>query len=322
MFNFRKTDHLYPAKERQAAMIGETEQRFASFGETRRRSPRRGRRARAARWTGGLAAVVAAGLLAAAPAGAQAPPRDARVFVHSAKSGELSGGRLTLHGVRARATWTHNSGRFGVMAVKRMHRLLFPRAKLAATGTLHVAGHRGGDELIFKLSKPRYNQARRTVSYKAKRLNNKPLPSRVARAAGIASARKFSAASLTIVPAAQGGSNACLTGVINQTTLTLTLSDPGHSAWLAPPPGSIPSPNPGGTSWNAEFASDGTCSSSVAYELQLGSVPVKLTFKQTADKNDRSGFSYSCTSSVSSVKCTLNGADPLFGLVSWTLTVD
>jgi hypothetical protein len=43
--------------------------------------------------------VAAAGLLAAVPAGAQTLPRDATVFVHSAKSGELGGGRLTLHGV-------------------------------------------------------------------------------------------------------------------------------------------------------------------------------------------------------------------------------
>jgi hypothetical protein len=148
-------------------------------------------------WTAGLAAVAAAGLLAAAPAGAQAPPRGATVFVHSAKSGKLGGGRLTLHGVRPRVTWAHGSGRYGVMPVKRLHRQLFPRAKLAATGTLHVAGHRGGDEPIFKLSKPRYNRARRTVSYKAKRLNNKPLASRAAGAAG--AARRFGAASLSMV---------------------------------------------------------------------------------------------------------------------------
>ena len=47
-----------------------------------------------------------------------------------------------------------------------------------ATGTLHVAGHRGGDELTFKLSRPRYNAARRTVSYKIRRLGDGHLPSR------------------------------------------------------------------------------------------------------------------------------------------------
>jgi hypothetical protein len=67
----------------------------------------------------GLAVIAAAGLFAATPAGAQAPRES--VYVHSAARGELGGGRLTLHGVNRRVTWTHNSGRFGVMAVRRMH---------------------------------------------------------------------------------------------------------------------------------------------------------------------------------------------------------
>ena len=92
---------------------------------------RRGRRVAVA----GLALISAAGLLAAAPAGAQAPPREA-AFVHSATGGELGGGRLTLHGVNRRVSWAHNSGRFGVMAVKRMHRMLFAPRIPAATGTL------------------------------------------------------------------------------------------------------------------------------------------------------------------------------------------
>ena len=59
----------------------------------------------------------------------------------------------------------------------------FPPKPATATGTLHVAGHHGGDELTFKLSRPRYNAARRTVSYKIKRLGNGRLPSRAAQAA-------------------------------------------------------------------------------------------------------------------------------------------
>jgi hypothetical protein len=149
------------------------------------------------RWPGAVVlAAAAAGLLVAAPAGAQAPPRDATVFVHSARSGDLGGERLTLHGVSRRVTWAHNSGRSGVMAVKRMHRTLFAPMIGPATGTLHVAGHRGGDELTFKLTKPRFNLARRMVSYKIQRLGKGRLPSRAARAAGIA--RRFGAASLSI----------------------------------------------------------------------------------------------------------------------------
>jgi hypothetical protein len=132
---------------------------------------------------------------------AQAPPRDGTLFVHSAQSGKLSGGRLTLLGVGPRVTWTHESGRSGVMAVKGMHRMLFAPTTPEATATLHVAGHRGGDEPTFKLSQPRYSRARHMVSYKAKPLNNKPLPGRAVRAA--ATARTFGPASLTIQGAPQ-----------------------------------------------------------------------------------------------------------------------
>jgi hypothetical protein len=143
----------------------------------------------------GLVAVMGC-LLAGAPVFAQAPPRDGTVFVHSAGSGTLSGGRLTLVGVGPRVTWTHESGRSGVMAVKRMHRMLFTPTTPGATATLHVAGHRGGDEPTFKLSQPRYNRARHLVSYQAKPLNSKTVPGRSIRAA--ATARTFGPASLTI----------------------------------------------------------------------------------------------------------------------------
>jgi hypothetical protein len=147
-----------------------------------------------------LVAVFAAGLLAAVPASAQAPS-DA-MFVHSVKSGELGGGRLTLQGGGPRVTWAHRSGRSGVMAVRRMHRLVFSGAKATATGTLHVAGHRGGQELTLRLSRPRYNAARGTVSYAVRRMKGR-MPGRAAGAAGIA--RRFGAASLSIVGAAASG---------------------------------------------------------------------------------------------------------------------
>jgi hypothetical protein len=88
------------------------------------------------------------------------------------------------------------------MKVKRLHRMLFSARTATATGILHVAGHRGGDELTFKLSRPRYNAARRTVSYKIKRLGDGRLPSRAAQAAG--AARRFGPASLSMVGAQQG----------------------------------------------------------------------------------------------------------------------
>jgi hypothetical protein len=141
---------------------------------------------------------VAAGT-ATAPASAQAPPAGHTVFVHSALSGTLGGGRLTLRGVSRRVTWAHDSGRSGVISIKRLHRRLFPLRISAATGTLHVAGNRGGDELTFKLTRPRRNLARHTVSYKVTRLGGGRLPSRAAQAAG--GARQFGPLSLSIVGA-------------------------------------------------------------------------------------------------------------------------
>ena len=144
----------------------------------------------------GVVAVMVGWLVAGAPASATAPPRDGTVFVHSAESGKLSGGRLTLLGVGGRVTWTHESGRSGVIAIKEMHRMLFAPTSPDATATLHVAGHRGGGEPTYKLSQPRYNRARHIVSYRAKPLNGKGLPGRAAGAAG--TGRIFGSASLTI----------------------------------------------------------------------------------------------------------------------------
>jgi hypothetical protein len=173
-------------------MLTDTNQRSRNVKGGRRRSRRVGAAVRAA----GLAVLAAGCLLTAAPAGAKAPPGEA-VFLHSAKSGSFSGDRLTLHGVGGRVTWSHRSGRAGVMAVERLHRMLFSPGGPPAIGTLHVAGHRGGDELTFKLRRPRYSPARRTVSYTAKRLGKGRFPSRAA-AQTAAAARRFGAASLSI----------------------------------------------------------------------------------------------------------------------------
>jgi hypothetical protein len=176
-------------------MWTETEQR-----KTGRGSRPRGRHAGAA---AGLAVLAAAGLLAATATGAQPPAGGATMFVHSAKSSKLGGGRLTLHGVSRRVTWAHHSGRTGVLSVRRLHRRLFLVGTGAATGTLHVAGHRGGDELTFRLTRPRYNAGRHTVSYKVKRLGNGRLPSRAAHAAAGPPPSGFGPASLSIVASAQ-----------------------------------------------------------------------------------------------------------------------
>jgi hypothetical protein len=162
---------------------------------------------------GGLVGVVAAALVALAPTTADA----ASMYVHSAQSGKLAGGRLTLYGVGRNVTWTTSSGRAGVARITRAHKRLFS-PKTPATGTLHIAGQRGGDELAFRLSKPRYKAARRTVAYRARPLAKR----RAARAAGFRRPRRFGPASLSVVPhsavaSGDNGGNDCAAGFENYT---------------------------------------------------------------------------------------------------------
>jgi len=160
-------------------------------------------------------AAAAAFLLAVAPATAPAEP-GAATFVHSAKSGELQGGRLTLRGVRRNVTWVSHAGRSGVLSVATLHRRLFARlappgfpgsnrSSPAPTAALHV-GQRPGSVAGLRLSRPRYNASRRTVSYRVKRLNKRRVGSaaqrpgtrRVGRAAQQPVPRRFGPASLSI----------------------------------------------------------------------------------------------------------------------------
>jgi hypothetical protein len=182
-----------------------------------------------------VALVVGLVALAPATATAGATPSGATVFTHSATSGELRGGRLTLRGVSRRVTWVINSGRSGVVSVRRLHAKLFAPGIGPSTGTLHVAGDRGGDEPAFSLSRPRYNASRHTVSYAARALNHRSVTSRTARAAGsIGSAQQFGAASLSIVGAPQvsGGDNGgldCHQTLQNNTAHLLGAA--GESKW-------------------------------------------------------------------------------------------
>jgi hypothetical protein len=120
--------------------------------------------------------------MAAGLAGASEASADVTIE-HSAKSGELEGSRLTLRGVSGRVAYATSGGSSGTASVRWLHRRVFLPSK-PATGTRHVAGHRGGGEPTFRLSKPRYNAARRTVSYRAKRLAKKRSSGSSARAAG------------------------------------------------------------------------------------------------------------------------------------------
>ena len=162
---------------------------------------------------------------AAAAVSAQTPSAGGTVFVHSAQSGELGGGRLTLRGVGRLVTWSQPSGRSGVLSITRMHRLLFSPGK-PATGTLHVAGQRGGDELTFRLTSSRYSRG--TVSYQVRRLNHGRLPGRGARAAQ--SAEQFGAASLSIVGGTSGPTVTVDTSIYSCDD---TMSLPPNTCWGA-----------------------------------------------------------------------------------------
>ena len=184
----------------------------------------------------------------------------ATVFMHSAKRGELKAGRLLLHGVRGRVTWARDDGRSGVVAVKRLHRRVFMPGVPHATGTLHVAGHRGGDEPAFRLTRPRYSAARRTVSYRARRIRRGGRSRRSAGAAQTSAPRQFGAASLSIVPHAQvtggdNGGNDCPLGFVNETGYGV--KQVSHSNWDS-------------DSWNPQIP-DGTIVTSHSQSLTPGS---------------------------------------------------
>jgi hypothetical protein len=197
-----------------------------------------GRRLRVA----GLALAVAAGLMAAGLAGASEASADVTIE-HSAKGGELDGGRLTLRGVSGRAAYATSGGSSGKLSVRRLHRRMF-LARKPATGTLQVAGQRG-DDRKFRLSKPRYNAARHTVSYRAKPLTNKRSSGAAARAAGVPVGR-FGAASLSIVPhptvaTGDNGGNDCIaliqnSGASNSADLNLVSSSKWDTdTWTSAP---------------------------------------------------------------------------------------
>jgi hypothetical protein len=208
------------------------------------------------------AVAVALSMAGAGPAAAAATPSaNGTVFVHSAQNGELGGGRLTLRGVGRLVTWSQPSGRYGVLSITRMHGLLFSSGN-PATGTLHVAGQRGGDELTLRLTRPRY--AHGTVSYQVRRLNHGRLPGRGAR--GAQSAQQFGAASLSIV----GGTTAP-TVTIDTTAYACNNSGslPPNKCWGAVS-GSGLKP---GARWTVEsggnFLTGGTTGKDGAFAIQL-----------------------------------------------------
>jgi hypothetical protein len=267
----------------------------------------------------GLAAAGAAVVALAVASAASA----ATTVVHSANSGELGGGRLTLHGVRGQVTWLSDSGHSGRGPVRHLHRRVFAPGLPAATGVLHAAGHRGGDEPTFRLSKPRYNRARHTVSYRAKPLNNQRLPGGAVRAAGVQQSGRFGAASLSIVPAPQVGSGDnggkdCHGKFVNGTSFPLVASRDSWDTdtWASDPLGDLLYGRQGNASI-ATWESDGGflrgCSNTVTWSWIDGSVPpadAPLTVVITTyEKWDGSDYSNTCnvTSGGDKYKCVGDG---------------
>jgi hypothetical protein len=216
-------------------------------------------------WSLTLAGLVAlaAGLLVAAPA--QAGSGYATTYTHSAKSGELEGGRLTLRGVAGRVTYVTNAGRSGRLSVRRLHRRVIVPGR-PATGTLHVAGHRGADEPAYRLSRGRYNAARRTVSYRVKPLNKRRLPGRGAR---------FGAASLSIVPHRQmmggaAGGNSCVTTLENTsgTDYKVSPTHGDHQQWNGTPPTYLQDSTE--ATWETDANAGYGCSSTLSLEVPDG----------------------------------------------------
>jgi hypothetical protein len=298
------------------------------FADTRQRSgslERSGWRVAAAMWVAGLVAVLVGWLLAAPPASAGSLG-DADVYVQSAKSGELGGGRLALRGVGRRVTWTAHPARFGVVSVKRLHRVLFTRRTTSATGTLYVAGQRGGG-MVLRLSRPRYNASRGTVSYRVRRLNKRTLPSRAARPSGIL-ARRFGAASLSIVGAPQVtvgrayDGNDCTVRIWNATGRYIQLQS--FSAWdtdqvrhtpkTVPLPSSDPN-NPNGdinmmTYWQTTGPDLRGCSNTAKFQFQNGDPAAIFTVYSVWPWG--SGPTFTCTAPAGYV-CRRNDQD----VVQW-----
>jgi hypothetical protein len=220
---------------------------------------------------------------------------------------------------------------------------------------LHVAGHRGGDATSFRLIRPRYNAARRTVSFKARRLDSKRLPAGAAGTAGIARTRSlfgtssqtgpssgFGPSSMTVashptVAPAPGLGNECFVEIVNGGPWPLTATT--WSAWDTdtweryPPEVGAPKDTPPWSQGDAVlFGQRGTwvtfggdvrgCSNKVAFEWQDNPAPGTFIIETTWPWGQ--GPTSTCNGDQNSAvmygngnwKCTRNDHD---GQITWTI---
>jgi hypothetical protein len=254
------------------------------------------------------------------------------MFVHSAKSGELRGGRLTLRGVGHTVTWVSNGGQSGVVSVRLLHRRLFAPGTPPATGTLHVAGGRPGTESAFALTRPRYKASRQTVSYAVKRLGRAASASGMGSAAqNTGSTSEFGAASLSIVgaPPVLGstfGGLDCQTNLTNHSPWNVqlvTFSNWSTDTWNpSPPSGAVLE---GGLNQESSWESDGGlfrgCSASAVWEFVTNDPknPAPTgTFEFNITRQWLGTATHSCTYTNTNYPCTGDGGSP-DGVATWAI---
>ena len=270
--------------------------------------------------------LVVAGLIGAWPATAPAAPGGATVFVHSAKSGEVRGGRLILRGVGRQVTWVTNGGRSGAVSVARLHRRLFPSGTPAATGVLHIAGRRPGRAVALRLSRPGYSASRHRVSYRAMPLSKGRRRGRVALAPV---PRRFGAASLSILgaPSVLGdtsGGHDCSATLLNHTLYDLdTVSSSKLATDVWDPevrPGTALEALTGIANWGSDGGPLLGCSNTTVWNFAANSMQPSVppgTFTITTTYPWPGPFSNTCTSSNPQYTC--RGASNKPGQVLWEI---
>jgi hypothetical protein len=235
--------------------------------------------------------------------------------------------RLTLRGVDANAIFfTDRPARdTGLISQKALMGALFGRARSAPNAAVEVLGARKDqDVLAVKLTSPRYDARKRTLSYVVSRLNTLSSGLRHYRArADRKLAARFGSVSLFIDSGTAWG-NSCTANVVNNTGSAMVWQSESQwstDTWQAggdPANTGIP---PNGANFDAGSDSGGFargCSFSTVWSLSDGSTISMSTTDPYTGSN-----SFSCVSSEpSKYQCTINGSSITDGPVlnlNWTI---
>jgi hypothetical protein len=228
---------------------------------------------------------------------------------------------LILHGVGRRLPWFSGGADSGFVSVTTMHRRLFSPAQGSQTGLLHVSARRRGGVPAFRLSRPRYNAQRRTVSYRAGLLRRR------AAAASQRPLRPFGRATLAILPRRVGlpGGVPCSGTLVNTTPdgiQFVSASSWDTDTWA---PGSPPSPGTLiGHDDSATWESDGGfwrgCSNTLVWRVAFGDPAYAATLTITVSQAwNALAPTSTCTSSNPRVTCLDQGRQGTSNL--WLVTL-